>query len=244
MLGFLSKEKASERKLAKASKKLLNMFVQSPDRRFAAQTLLELDTPAAYAVLFERFEKKTNNHTLDREEKVEIVDMLVDRGQPVIAPLIAHVKGSARSVNWPLRILGRLQSEEQITSLLVELLSGMDTDYERDPEKKEELVLAAQEHHDERLGRELVRFLDDANERIRFLAADALFAGAYDFAAEPLVRRLTGIEESIRVVTRIVDGFTQCDWTVEGHRAAVEEHLPDGFAVTRAGTIRRRGAPE
>lgn len=241
MAGFFSKERARERKIKKCQKKLMNMFVQSPERQFAAQDLAEIGTPASLAILLERFEKRTNNHTIDREEKKFIHDLLVGMGNEVVEPLITHIKGPAENINWPLRVLRDFLDKDGISDMISDLLEGMDTEYTRNPVKKEELVLAAGDYVNERLGRALVPFLDDSNERIRFLAAEAIFNGKYDFAAAEMVQRVTGVEESIRVTTRIVEGLAETDWTVKGHKAAVEENLPEGFAITRAGTIRRRG---
>jgi len=242
MLGLFSKEKAYERKLKKASKKLMNMFVQSVDRRYSARDLLELDTPEAYKVLFERYEKKVPNQTTDREEKVELTELLIDRGETVVEHALTHIKGTAQYINQPLKVVAHFYSKEEMAALVAELLEGMDTEYERFPEKKEDLVLTAVEYVDDRLGKALLPFLADSNERIRFLAADALFTGGYSFASEPIVKRLAGEEDSIRVITRLVDGVAETDWTVKGYKAAVEENLPEGFAITRGGTIRRRGS--
>ncbi len=241
MAGFFSKERSIERKLKKAKKKLLNMYVQSPERQFAAQDLASMASPEAISILLERFEKRTPNHTIDREEKKFIYDLLLDLGADVVDDLIAHIRGDAESINWPLKALRKQISGDEIAEIIADLLENMDTDYSRNPVKKEELVLTAQEFHDERLGRCLVRFLDDANERIRFLAAEAIFAGKYDFASEAVVQRLAGDEESLRVQNAIIEGLAATDWTVKGHKAAVEANLPEGFAITRAGTIRRRG---
>ena len=241
MAGFFSKERSTQRKLKKSQKKLLNMFAQSPERQFAAQTLAEIGTDEALAILLGRFEKRTNNHTIDREEKKFVHDLLVDMGPAVVEHLTRHIRGPAELINWPLRVLRQYVEKDEIANLIADLLDDMDIEYSRNPVKKEELVLAAAEYKQERLGQSLVRFLEDANERIRFLVVDAIFTGGYAFAAEAVVKRLTGEEESIRVVTRLVDGLAETNWTVKGYKAAVEANLPEGFSITRAGTIRRRG---
>jgi hypothetical protein len=241
MAGFFSKERADERKLKKWTKKLLNMYVQPADRQFAAQQLAEMATDASIQVILTRFERNTKNHTLDIDDKKLCHDLLVELGDRVREPILNHIRGNARHVNWALRVLQTVVEKEKIAEIIAELLEGMDAEYTRNPEKKEELVAAAADHVNERLGKALMPHIEDASERIRFHAIDALFAGGYGFAAEPIVGRLAGEETSMRVILRILDGLVECDWSVKGHRAIIEEMLPEGYAITRSGTVRRRG---
>ena len=136
MAGFFSKERSLERKLKKSKKKLLNMFVQSPERQFAAQTLVEIGTPEALAILLERFEKRTNNHTIDREEKKFIHDLLVDMGPDVVDHLIDYIRGPTEAIDWPLRVLRRYLEDEKIADLIADLLEDMDIEYSRNPVKR------------------------------------------------------------------------------------------------------------
>jgi DNA-binding ferritin-like protein len=241
MLSYFSKERSQARKLTKCQKKLLNLYSQSVERQHAAHQLAEIGTPEAFEILLSRFEKNVPNSTIDRTEKVALHQMLTDLGDQITEPIIKHIRGSAENINWPLKVLRAFKSNEFIADFIAEMLSEMDTDYSRNPVKKEELVITSQELVDDKLGEALLVFLDDANERIRFLAVEAILKGQNHFASSSLVSRLTGEEESLRVVTRIVEGLADTDWTVKGHRAAVEGNIPDGYIITRSGTIRRRG---
>lgn len=241
MPGFFSKERKQQRKLNKFGKKLLNIYAQTQERQYAAHQLAEMGIPEAIQILLDRFEKRAPNHTVDREEKGQIEDLLVSMGTKVVEPVIEHLKGPALNVNWSLRILSHFLTEAELAELVAGLLEDMDTEYMRNPEKKHELVLTAADYKDERLGRALLPMLEDANEQIRYLAVDAIMKWKYPFAAEPIMKRLAGDEESIRITSHILDGITETDWTVKGYRPSIEENLPDGYAITRAGTIRRRG---
>lgn len=241
MLSFFSKERALERKHRRLSKKLLNIYVQNPERQYAAQQLAELGTAEAISLLLQRFEKRLQNHTTDTEEKQMVHDLLVNLGDKVVEPAIAHLKGPALNVNWPLRVLSALVPDERVAEVIAELLEEMDTEYTRYPEKKHELVLVAAEHQSERLGRALLPMIEDANEEIRFLTVDAFLKWKSPFAAEAIMKRLAGEEESLRITSHILEHIVDMDWTVKGYRPKIEERLPEGYAVTRAGTIRRRG---
>lgn len=241
MISFFSKEKALARKHRKLQKRLYNMYAQSPDRRYTAQQLAELDTPEAVRILLGRFEKRTNNHTIDNEEKTDVKDLLVNMGTRVIDLAIEHLKGGAHNVNWPLRVLSEYLEPEALGEILAELLNEEDLEYGRNPERKEELVRVAADHKGDKLGQALARFLEDENEPIRWLTVDAIFKGGHKVSTEPIMRMLAGEEESQRVVALILDHVVETDWTVKGFKAKIEENLPDGYAITRSGTIRRRG---
>ncbi|MEO1271603.1 MAG: hypothetical protein AAFX99_26215, partial [Myxococcota bacterium] len=83
-MGFLdflfSKEKAQEREITKLRKTLTNMWVQSPERNYAAEQLRNIGTDDALMVLMERFKHNAQNTTYDNEEKLYAYDLLVSMG--------------------------------------------------------------------------------------------------------------------------------------------------------------------
>jgi HEAT repeat protein len=242
MFGLLSKEKALERKYRKLSKRLFNMYAQGPDRAWAAQQLAQLATPEAVGILLSRFEKRAPNHTLDKDEKTDIERYLVDMGPPVVEPTIEHLRrSSTTNVNWSIRVLRNFLEPHALADVLAEVIDAEDLEYGRNPERKEQLVLAAGELEGDKLAKALIRMLQDANEPVRYNTADALLRHAYPDAREPLLERLVDEDESRRVTTLILEKLVESEWTVSGHKARIEELLPEGFAITRAGTIRRRG---
>lgn len=241
MFGFFSKEKALERKHKKLAKRLLNMFAQAPDRAWCAQALAELETPEAIELLLQRFEKSAPNHTIDKDEKTDIVSYLIEMGEKVVEPTLAHLKRSDTAyVNWPIRVLRRFLEPEALADELAEVLDGEDLEYGRSPERKEELVLSTVDLASEKLGQALVRMLSDENEPVRYNVVEALLRMDYEPAREALLERLVDEDESRRVTTRILEKLIETDWPVTGYKAKVEEMLPEGYALTRAGTIRRR----
>lgn len=242
MFGLLSKEKAQERKYRKYSKRLLNMYAQGPDRAWAAQQLAQLETPEAIEILLQRFEKRAPNHTVDNDEKTDIERYLTDMGEKVVEPTVAHLKRSDTTmVNWAIRVLRYFLGSAEMGDVLAEVIDAEDLEYGRNPERKEELVLAAGELESEKLGVALVRMLQDANEPVRYNAVEAVLKHDYEGARESILERLVDPDESRRVTTRILEFLVESDWPVTGHKAKLEELLPEGFALTRAGTIRRRG---
>ena len=249
-MGFLDflfdKEKARERRIKKLRKTLTNMYVQAAERQYAIEQLREIGTPEAIRALLARFEDTGPNHTTDADEKQFVYSVLVDLGRrgdaDVVGVLTQYLKEVEENINWTLKALTDLVSYEEMAALITELLADADIGYRRNPEKKRELMLRAAEFQDRELAEQLVRFLEDDNETIRFLAVDAVMAQEEDdLAEEPLCERLR-VEESLRVVQKITDIFVDNPgWTIpEEAREDVEVGLPEGFGVHKKGHIYRK----
>jgi len=112
----------------------------------------------------------------------------------------------------------------------------MDTEYERDPQRKIQ-VLAELET---RLGPEVVEavvpFLDDVNETARFHAVGAVLAQDEREAARDALEAALTREDSMRVKARLLDAFAEQGWRVDPGSAGV---LPAGFTLDGDGIPRR-----
>ncbi len=249
-MGFLDflfdKEKAEQRRIKKLKKTLTNMYTQPSERQYAIQQLREIGTPEAIQALLARFEDTGPNHTTDADEKEYVYSVLVDLGRrgdtDVVEIVEDHLKEIEENINWPLKVVSDLISYEDMADFVTELLAASDIGYRINPEKKQELMLRAAEFEDRQLCEQLVRFLEDDNETIRFLAVDAVMAqDEDDLVEEPLCERLR-IEDSIRVVQKITEIFADHPgWKIpEEAREDVEVGLPDGYGIHKKGHIYRK----
>jgi hypothetical protein len=159
-------------------------------------------------------------------------------GEAAVEPAVAFLR-KADSISWPLKILDRLLSSETVVEKLLELLAGMDTEYERDPQRKIQILATLEERRDPRIARVAARFLQDANETVRFQASGAVLAQAD--AADQRAALLQGFcaEASVRVRNRILDGFSAQGWNVGEMSAEVQSRLPAGYSLDRQGVPRR-----
>lgn len=249
-MGFLDflfdKETKEKRRIEKLEKKLTHMYVQDAERQYALDELRRIGTPEAIRAILSRFEETSHNHTTDAEEKDQVYSVLVDLGRrgetDVVGVITDYVKENEENINWPLKVLTDLLTYDEMVEVLVELLEDQDIGYRRSPDKKQELMLRAAEFEDRRLAEQLVRFLEDDNETIRFLAVDALMAqNEDDLAEEPLCERLL-LEDSLRIVQKITDIFVDNPgWTIpDDDQEEVDELLPEGFGVHKKGHIYRK----
>lgn len=246
-MGFLDflfdKEKAQRNQYRKLRKSLTNMYVQAGEREYAIQSLRELGTPEAVDVLLARFEETSPNHTTDAEEKQYVYSVLVDLGRrkdaDVVTVITEYLKRINENINWPLKVLTDLTSREDMIGLIVELFEASDIEYLRNPEKKRELMLRAAEFKAPELAEQIIRFLEDDNETIRFLAVDALMAQDEDALAEEPLRKRLGEEDSLRILQKLADIFVDHqDWRIPDDEVEdVKLGLPDGYGLNKDGRI-------
>jgi hypothetical protein len=233
---FGSKDEGSQ--LKRHAERVANRRIQSVDRWDAIHALCRLQTPEAVAALLRRFTFYVDPSISDQEEKDAAFEGIVAAGQPAIEPVVEFLQ-RAESLSWPLKMLARLTSEAEIVRYLLELLASMGTDYERDPQRKVQVLAALEERRDPRIASTVERFLQDANETVRFHAVTAILAqeNRGDLQAELLATCLR--EESVRIRVRILEGFAAGAWSVGDASDALRGKLPSGFRLDAKGVPTR-----
>jgi hypothetical protein len=244
---FGDKDSQQNKKVENLRKKLNNIWVQSPDRYYAADQLLEIATPDAFEAILERFKTQVQNTTYDIEEKQYLCDRLVNIGEPVVDIIKDVVRKEELQINWPMRVLEDILPDHKIAEFIQELLASMDLDYMRDPEKKQQLILRANSYKDyEDLAREVARFASDDSEAIRFQSVSQVVERDTDWAAAALQDNLR-IEDSGRILALVSQWFVDHPQykaiedidDVEVHEVDfVRDHLPRGYSLTDDGYVR------
>jgi HEAT repeat protein len=235
LFDFLSK-KGAQTPVQKLAVKVLDKRGMAPDRWDAIQALSKMDSEEAVEALLARFTFYTDPSITDQEEKESVFNSIVLKGAVAVPP-VKRFLAKSEAVTWPLKMLDRLLPEPEVTAIVLEILGAMDTEYERDPQRKLQLLAALEIRRDPRVLSAVKPFLADVNETARFHAVGSVFAqeGA-DEARETLLERLSK-EDSMRVKARILDGFAQRSWPVDPARTG---KLPDGFSLDPQSVPRRR----
>ncbi|MDB4974444.1 MAG: hypothetical protein JWN48_2785 [Myxococcaceae bacterium] len=208
----------------------------APDRWEAIQALSKIDSEEAVTALLIRFTFYTDPTITDQEEKESVFSAIVAKGATAVAPL-KRFMAKAESLSWPLKMLDRVLPEADVLAMLLEMLSKMDTEYERDPQRKLQILSELETRRGEAVVAAVRPFLADVHETARFHAVGAVFA--QDNAEEARSALLTALEreDSMRIKARILDGFGQRGWKLEGAQLG---KLPDAFALDAAGVPKRR----
>jgi len=237
LFGLLGK-KADGSQLKKWAERATNRRAQAVDRWEAIQALAKMGTAEAVAALLPRFTFYVDPSITDQEEKDAAFDGIVAAGEAAISPVTEFMR-KAESLSWSVRMLERLIEPSAVIEKLLQLLTEMDTEYERDPQRKIQTLVVLEERPDPRTAAAVERFLTDASETVRFHAAGALLAQAEAASHREALLRCFCAEESVRVRNRILDGFAAAGWDVGEMAAQVNARLPGGYSLDGKGVPRR-----
>ncbi len=226
--------KSESSQLQKHIERVANKRLQSPDRWDSIQALVRARTSEAIAGLLPRFTFYVDPSISDQDEKDAAFEGIIAAGEMAIEPVVAFLR-KAESLSWPLKMLDRLERPEAVIGHLLDLLVGMDTEYERDPQRKIQVLAALEERRDPRIGAAIVRFVEDANETVRFHAVSSLLAQPDAEAHREALLAAFEREESVRVRARILDGFAAARWSLGERAPSLRPHMPSGFALDRQG---------
>jgi len=212
-----------------------NKRAQNPDRWESIQALAALGTAEATEALLKRFTFRIDPSITDQEEKEVAFQGVIAAGSHAVEPVRAFMR-SSDSISWPLKMLESLVSPDEVVEELLWLLSTMDTEYERDPEKKIQVVAYLEDRRDAQIVEAVQPFLEDMNETVRFHAVGSILAQENAEAAREKLLPALLAEESVRVRARILDGFIDRAWGFEEPvREGVRKMLPAGYALDGEG---------
>jgi len=227
----------ADRTFKKHAERAADKRAQAVERMASIEYLAEDGSPEAVAALLKRFAFYVEPSITDEEEKDRALRGIVAAGEDALDPLRRHAR-IAENLVWPLKMLEEILEEESYVGEMIDILSRFDTEYERDPQRKIDLLSLLEERTDPRIAPAALRFLEDVNETVRFHTVGAVLHQADEAASrEPMLAHLCK-EESVRVRNRILEAFASLGWGVQGFRAEVEKLLPKGWVIDRAGVVK------
>jgi hypothetical protein len=224
--------------LRKHGERATNRRIQAVDRWEAIQSVLRIGGPEAVAALLPRFSFQVDPSITDEEEKDAVFEGILKIGAVAVTPVVAFMR-KAESVSWSIKILDRIVPPAIVVEQLCLLLGEMDTEYERDPQRKTQMLATLEERTDPRIAASVVRFLEDTNETVRFNAAGALLAQAEASEHQEALLRCLCREDSVRVRNRILEGFAAREWPVGARADDVRARLSSGYTLDSRGLVRR-----
>jgi HEAT repeat protein len=205
----------------------------------AAEKLCDMATPEATYALLKRFTISSKVITQDIEEKRMVVQMLVDKGQDAVEPILRFL-GSHHYVEWPIQALSQILPREELVPKLVGALEKVAASSEfTPPEHKSDLIRAMRGHVTPEIAAAVRPFLSDDDDDVRIAAIEALSEVGEDMR-EPLIEAFLQAEDRPRIRIKIAEIFADQEWPVKGYRPRIEETLPEGFHLSAKGLIRRR----
>jgi hypothetical protein len=237
-LGIFGK-KSEGAGVRKHAERVANKRAQAYDRWESIQTLSQMRTREAVEALLPRFTYYVEPSITDQEEKDAAFAGVVDAGAVGLEPVVAFMK-RAESISWPLKMLDKIVLPQIAIGYLLDLLSSMDIEYERDPERKIQILTALAERKDERVADAVVRFVADANETARFAAVGALVGQDAVVAHRTALVNALCVEDSVRVRNRIFEALAAAKLSVEPDQERVKARLTAGYTLDARGLVHKK----
>ncbi|MBW1830667.1 MAG: hypothetical protein DRH23_08140 [Deltaproteobacteria bacterium] len=225
--------------LAKHITRVANKRAQQHERSESIQVLASDGSEEALRGLLTRFNLRVDPSITDGEEKNAAFLGVVQNGEAALGP-VRDFLASSDTLAWPLKILKEIQSEEEVTTILLELLSTMHTEYERDPQKKVDVIASFEERKDPRIVDAVTRFLEDMNETVRFYVVGAILTQDEADTALDAMTAAFITEESVRVRIRMLDGYIERSWTLGAVKDEASKKMPTGYTLGKKGEVRKK----
>ncbi len=229
LLDFFGR-KSGNRSLEKHAKRAADKRAQAPDRWGSIQALAEMKSTEAVDALLQRFTFRVDPSITDQEEKELAFQAILAAGEVAVPPVRSYLK-EADAIAWPVRILDEIEGEEAVVEALLGLLADMDTEYERDPQRKIDVLAQLEARQDPRVAEAVAPFLEDVNETVRFHAAGAMLAQADAEASKDRLIELLATDEGTRVRASVLDAFIERGWDLGERAKDVQPNLPPGYVL-------------
>lgn len=227
-----------DKKVAGLAKVASDKRAQTYDRMEAIQTLATMKTVEAATALLKRFTFSIDPSITDQEEKEVAFQGVAEAGKDVV-PAVVEFCAKAEQLTWPIKILGELLDDDELRAQLIQLLERYDTEYARNVDPKQQLIVALGEMRGEDVRLAVEPFLEDVNETVRFHAVQTTFAQGNE-ASVPSIVKMLSAEESVRVKNKVAEGLVMRGWVLpaelrdEANRALRDSN---GFSVGADGKV-------
>jgi hypothetical protein len=226
--------------LQKHAERVLDKRAMSPDRFASIEYLCNVATDEAWRALLPRFNFNVDPSITDREEKQFILEH-ISESETAIEPAKEFLR-KAQAVNWPIKILRALLTPELFAAELIDVLSGEETAYQKNAERKIQAIIALEDCPDPRVPDAVAPFLDDVSEDTRFHAVRTLLAQDDSKSAAGIFALLVR-DDSMRIRTNVAEGLAEKGWAcpddLREKVIPVLPRIPSGpFTLDPAGVLK------
>jgi hypothetical protein len=237
-LGIFGK-KSESAGIRKHADRVANKRAQAYDRWESIQALSNMRSKDAVEALLPRFTFYVEPSITDQEEKDAVFSGIVDSGAVGIEPVVAFMK-RAESISWAIKILDKIAPTDLVVGHLLALLDTMDIEYQRDPERKNQILTTLAERKDPRIEAAVVRFLGDMNETVRFNTVAVLSAQEAIANQSQAIITCLCAEDSVRVRNRIFEALAVAKISVKPQEEQVKARLTANYTLDNNGVPKKK----
>ena len=211
-----------ERRKARYCRAANNPRAMKEDRWLALTALGEYDDPQfAVPALLARFDYNLDNGILDTREKEQAMKSLMRYDKEAVLAIAREHLRRTDHIAWTAKILLQLGGEQEVARALLACLDFSDVACDRAKVDKNYDVLCHLHDFDvSDLSRDIVHFLDDNDERVRFSTAEILIEQKADYAAEVLEKFISDDSaENTRLRPSVLAAFIANGWVIKNRHA-------------------------
>ena len=237
--GFSESRRSS--RMEKATRVASNPKASKEDRMASLQLLASLDDGSeAVKRLLPRFNFSLEHGIIDTREKEVAMTGILRFEKSAIPMLQDWIKASSK-IAWPIKILKKLGSDEEVVDVLKSALVFEDVSFDQGATDKNYDILCYL--RDYKLGdfsMELVKLIQASDERVRFACVEALIEQRNQELAPALEHFMVDhSSENIRIRQSVIKAFQELSWKVSNVGKIAE--AAEGIHVLKDGTIRVHG---
>ena len=211
-----------ERRKAGYCRAVKNPRAMKEDRWLALVALGEYADPHfAVPALLARFEYNLDNGILDTREKEQALKSIMCYDKDKVLDITRKHLQRTDHIAWLVKILLQLGGEEEVAASLLACLDFSDISFDRAKTDKNYDILCHLHDFDvSSLSRDIVHFLDDHDERVRFSTAEILIKQKAAYAAEVLERFICDDSaENTRLRQSVLAAFIANGWAITNRHA-------------------------
>ena len=228
-------------RIKKAAKVVLNPKAIKEDRMASIQFLSSLDqadAEQAIRALLPRFDYSLEHGIVDTREKEQALEGIVRHGQLGIPVVKEKIKASNR-IAWPIKILKKVGSEEEVLAILKDALDFSDVSFNQAiVDKNYDVLCYLRDYKLGEFSEKITHFLADVDERVRFAACEVLLEQKHPGLAshlEPFIGDTSS--ENNRIRQSVIRAFIANHWPLEHPEKYENGFVADGVLVGKDGFL-------
>ncbi len=225
--------------IEKALKDLREAYAQSEVRRGAMASLLEMGTPEAYEALLVRFTFAANGHIADESEKRDLVQYVVDVGEPMVEPIKEFI-ATEKAITFAIRALSQLMSKEACVAFLVETLSAKEPLDHRTTDAKRALAIAIGDLGKLEDAKALVPYLEDHSDDVQINVVDAIGRLDNPETAADLAGVCCRDTHAARIQSRAAHVIMEHGWSMKHHFDKFIGEVKSEFLIDKKGMLKKK----
>jgi hypothetical protein len=238
-LGIFGKKSDSPAGIRKHADRVANKRAQAYDRWESIQALANMRSKEAVEALLPRFTFYVEPSITDQEEKDAVFSGIVEAGAVGMEPVVAFMR-KAESISWAIKILDKIAPQDFVVANLIALLETMDIEYQRDPERKNQILTTLAERKDPRIEAAVSRFLGDMNETVRFNTVAVLSTQEAITSQSQAIIACLCTEDSVRVRNRILEALATAKVSVSPQEEQVKPRLTQNYTLDSSGVPKKK----